>query len=321
MTIILTSLLVFTALALCGYAISGFAVEREQAKDALDRRLTAMAGTPSVNAGASVLKDRRLSGIGLFNKILTRVSIVDPFVRMIRQAGLKRRAGEVLLYIPLLGSLAFLLVMLLLGRLLFACVAAGFAAVAPLIIISRMRSKRLALFGEQLPDALDLIRAALQAGHGFVSALQVVADEFPDPIAGELREVAEEMRLGLSMREALYHLMERMNDPNLPILTVGVLITQEVGGNLAEVLNNVSYTIRERFKLIRETRVMTAQGRLSGLVLTALPFLVAVGLFFLNPSYFLPMLQTRTGLMMIGYALMSLLMGHLFIQRIVRIRI
>ena len=91
----------------------------------------------------------------------------------------------------------------------------------------------------------------------------MVAEEFPNPIAAELTEVAEEIRLGLTVREALQHLVERMEDPNLPILTTGVVITQEVGGNLAEVLDNISYTIRERFKLLREVRVMTAQGRLS----------------------------------------------------------
>src|SRR5215510_3212393 len=100
------------------------------------------------------------------------------------------------------------------------------------MVVNRIRRKRAQLFSEQLPDALDLIRAALQAGHGFLSALYVVADEFPNPTAEELREVAEEMRLGLPMRDALLHLVERMPDENLPILVLGVVVTHEVGGNL-----------------------------------------------------------------------------------------
>jgi tight adherence protein B len=160
------------------------------------------------------------------------------------------------------------------------------AASIPIFVVNHMRNKRLRLFGEQLPDALDLLRAALQAGHGLLTSMGVVADEFPDPIASELREVAEEVRLGLPLRDALYHLTERIEDPNLPILTVGILITQEVGGNMAEILDNITYTIRERFKLLREVRVMTAQGRLSGLVLTGLPFFVSVAMIILSPEYF-----------------------------------
>jgi tight adherence protein B len=317
----LIALLVFATLALVGYAASGYVQEREEAKDALGRRLTTMTGTPVAAPSTSLMKDRRLSRIGVLNTVLQRLSVTKNLVRVIRQAGLNRRVGEVLLYIPLLASLVFLGLTLLLGEMTFAFVGAVIAGLIPLMIVMRMRRKRMNMFAEQLPDALDLIRAALQAGHGLLSALQVVAEEFPDPIAAELTEVAEEIRLGLTVREALQHLVERMEDPNLPILTTGVVITQEVGGNLAEVLDNISYTIRERFKLLREVRVMTAQGRLSGLVLTGLPFLVSICLILFSPEYFRPMLETRTGWYMMGYAIVSILLGHIVIQRIVRIRV
>ena len=315
------ALLVFATLALLGFSFSGMAQEREEAKDALDKRLTTMTGAPAAAQTASLMKDTRLSRIGVLNTVLQRLQLTKNLVRMIRQAGLNKRVGEVILYIPLLASAAFLLVTLLLGKLLLAVIAGVFAGLLPIMVVLRLRRKRLALFGEQLPDALDLIRAALQAGHGFLSALQVVAEEFPDPIAGELREVAEEIRLGLTVREALAHLVERMEDPNLPILTTGVIITQEVGGNLAEVLDNISYTIRERFKLLREVRVMTAQGRLSGMVLTGLPFLVALALILFNREYFRPMVETRAGWWMMGYGICSILFGHIVIQRIVRIKV
>jgi tight adherence protein B len=317
----LIALLVFATLALLGFGFSGWAQEREEAKDALGRRLTTMTGAPAATQSASLLKDRRLSRIWVFNTLLQRLHLTKNLVRVIAQAGLNKRVGEVILYIPLLASAAFLLVTLLLGKLMLAVVAALFAGLLPIMVVLRLRGKRMALFGEQLPDALDLIRAALQAGHGFLSALQVVADEFPDPIAGELKEVAEEIRLGLTVREALQNLVERMEDPNLPILTTGVVITQEVGGNLAEVLDNISHTIRERFKLLREVRVMTAQGRLSGMVLTGLPFLVLTCLLLFNREYFRPMMEQRAGWWMMGYALCSIIFGHIVIQRIVRIKV
>jgi len=315
------SLLVFVALALVGYSISGFAVERQKAKEVLDRRLSSVAGVPTASATSSVLKDKRLSGIAVLNTLLVRLSLVESLVRMIRQAGLKRRVGEVLLYIPLLASCAFLLTMLIGTPRMFSVIAAVIAGSIPLLVVSRLRSRRLALFSEQLPDALDLIRAALQAGHGFIAALQVVAQEFPNPIAQEFSDVAEEVRLGLPLRDALYHLIDRVEDPNLPILVVGVLITQEVGGNLAEVLDNITYTIRERFKLLREVRVLTAQGRLSGLVLTVLPFLVGIVMFVWNQVYFGPMIENPTGRLMLAYALGSIMFGHLVIRRIVRIKV
>ena len=317
----MVALLLFAAFALLGYAVSGWAQEREEAKEALGRRLTTMTGTPVGTATTVVMKDRRLSRIGLLNALLQRLAVTKNLIRVIRQAGLNKRVGEVLLYMPLLASAAFLLVTLLIGKMLFAVVAAVIAGLFPLMMVMRLRRKRMGLFAEQLPDALDLIRAALQAGHGFLSALQVVAEEFPDPIAAELTEVAEEIRLGLTVREALQHLVERMEDPNLPILATGVVITQEVGGNLAEVLDNISYTIRERFKLLREVRVLTAQGRLSGMVLTALPFLVATCLILFNPEYFKPMIETRAGIYMMGYGILSILLGHFVIQRIVRIKV
>jgi tight adherence protein B len=293
---------------------------REEASETLSARLSTVSG-PADRRAESVLKDRRLSRIGPLDSLLGSIQPVQRVVRLVRQAGLRKRVGEVLLYIPLLAILGYLLGMLFGGNPLIALTLAVVGGSIPLLVVQRMKTKRMLLFSEQLPDTLDLLRASLQAGHSFLTALYVVADEFPDPIAEEFRTVAEEMRLGLPIRDALNGLSERVDDPNVPILVLGVLVTQEVGGNLAEVLDNISHTIRERFKLIRETRVMTAQGRLSGLVLTLLPFGVGLLLYVTTPKYFAPLLETETGAWMIAYALVSILIGHIMIQRLVRIRI
>src|SRR5262245_19647961 len=134
-------LLVFVALTLVGYAASGYAVQRQDAKAALDRRLTSMAGVASTTVATSVVKDRRLSGIAALNTVLARVSLVGPLVRIIRQAGLKRRAGEVILYIPLLGFAAFLLTMLVGLPTIFGVIAALVAGMIPIMVISRMRTR------------------------------------------------------------------------------------------------------------------------------------------------------------------------------------
>lgn len=312
------ALLIFLSITIGGYALAAWFQHRNDAERALAARVAAMTGALSDAAPASVLKDRRLSRIAFLNGLLERMALTRPMVRLIRQAGLRKRAGEVLLYVPLLASIGFLLNQLLQGNFVSGLMFAALGGSMPLMVLQRMRRKRARQFGEQLPDALDLIEAALRAGHGLVSAFGVVAEEFPDPIAEELREVCDEVRLGLPLRDALHNLMDRIDDADLPILVVGILVAEDSGGNLAEVLDNVAHTIRERFKLLRDINVMTAQGRFSGLVLTSLPFLVGGAMLLLNYKYFSPMLDTESGHHLLLYAFLSVVSGHLLIRRIVQ---
>ena len=322
----IVAFLTFVVLVLVGYAVSSWIIERYERKRAIVVRLERVTGGAATTAApesnpSSLLRDERLSQIALLDTFLGRLTFVGKLVRMIQQSGIRKRPGEVLLYVPLLGGIGFVVITLIGGGQMMGLAVGGIAACTPLFVVSRIRRQRANKFGEQLPEALDLIRAALQAGHGFVSALGVVANEFPDPIAQEFHRVAEEIRLGLPVRDALYNLVNRIDDPNLPILVIGVLVAQNVGGNLAEVVDNISYTIRERFKLLREIKVMTAQGRLSGGVLSTLPFAVAGLMQMLNPAYFAPMFHTPTGHYLIAYSLGSVFMGHLIIRRLVSIRV
>jgi tight adherence protein B len=315
------ALLCFGVLVMLGYGASMWIQQRLAARHEVVERLRGMAGLSIVTETGSLLKDQRLSGIPAFDALLAQTPVVAPLVRMIQQAGLRRRVGEILLYIPLLGSIGYLVCALMGLRLPFRIVATVILAMIPVMVVSRMRTTRLRLFAEQLPDSLDLVRSALQAGHGLVAALQVVAETFPDPVATEMRYIIEEVRLGLPFRDALYNMAMRVPDPNVPILVVGILTAQDVGGNLAEVIDNVTYTIRERAKLQRDILVLTAQGRLSGLVLTGLPFVVGTFMFLYNPSYFGPMVQRRVGQMMLLYGVVSLMIGHFLVRRIVKIQV
>jgi tight adherence protein B len=289
-------------------------------RETIRGRLRAVGGSAAARARTSLLRDERFSSIPFLDALLGRLALTARLVRVIRQAGLRNRVGEVVLYMPLLACTGLLAGTLITGNPLISLTLAATGGLLPLLVVQRMRRKRLRQFSEQLPDALDLVRAALQAGHALATALNVVADEFPNPVAEEFGIVAEEIRLGMPLREALYRLRDRVDDPNVPLLVLGILIAHEVGGNLAEVLDNTAYTVRERFKLAREVQVMTAQGRLSGMVLTGLPVAVGLFMYFLNPTYFAPMLASQTGLYMLGYAFVSILAGHFVIQRIVRIR-
>jgi tight adherence protein B len=314
------ALLIFGALVLAGYAVATMLRARDDKRQALARRIASVTGVSEQTRGG-VLKDQRLSAISFVNARLARLGFVAPMARLTARAGLKKRVGEVLLYIPLAACAGFLLVTLATGQALLGVAAGAVGAMLPLLVLRRMARSRQKRFAEELPDALDLVRAALQAGHGLLAAMAVVAEEFPDPIAQEFRDVSEEVRLGRPLREALDNLAERVANPDVALLQVGILTAQDIGGNLAEVLEKVSYTIRERFKLQRDVEVLTAQGRLSGGVLTALPFLAAGGMMLFNRGYFMSLLENPSGRYLIAYALFSLLIGHLTIRRIVRIEV
>jgi len=316
----LAALLVFATVVLGGAAAALRLREVEARRAALVRRLEAIAG-PAPGAGAPLLKDRRLSGIPLVDALLARVPLMPAAARMIRRAGLERRAGELLLAAAGLGVAGFLAAVLAGGGPAAGLAAGAVAGAIPLAVVRRLRTRRAELFAEQLPDALDLVRAALQAGHGLVNACALVGEEFPEPIAREFRELTHEIRHGLPLRDALYGLCDRVDNPELPLLAIGILIAQETGGNLAEVLDNITYTIRERFKLLRETRVLTAQGRLSGIVLTVLPFAVGFLLWATSPDYFGPMLGDPRGRGALACALASVVCGHLVIRRLTSIRV
>lgn len=311
----------FVAVVLMGWALSTSLGERDEARATLRDRLDKQTGVVSEFETGDVVLDRRLSSIQALNRILESSSFVRRLALLMRQAGLRRRVGEVILFIPLLGSLGVLAGMLLTDSPVIAAAFGGMGLFVPMMIINRMRKQRVAKFAEQLPDALDLIKAALQAGHSFLTSLKVVADDFPDPIAQELDTVAEEIRHGLPTREALLGLQERVPDENLPMFIVGVLVVQESGGNLVEVLENVSHTVRERFKLLRDVETMTAQGRLSGILLSCLPVAVGILLYFILPGYFEAMLSKSAGHYMLAYCAVSIITGHLVIQRIVQIKV
>lgn len=320
MTFLLAAL-VFLSLGLFGYAAATSLRAREQKRHKFVERFSTMTGWVAETLQPTVLKDDRMSRIDLLNTLLFRMSVANSLRRTVIQAGVRKRVGEILLYVPLLACCAFLFAIVMNAGPVIGLIAAVAAGSIPFVVLGRMRRKRAALFAEQLPDALDLMRSALQAGHGLVGSFTIIADEFPEPIASEFREVAEEVRLGLPMRDALLHLTERIDNPDTPLLAVGLLVATDVGGNLAEVLENISYTIRERFKLLRDMRVMTAQGRLSAMVLTILPFLLAGVLFTVSPEYMNPVLTEPLGHWMIAYVFSSVIAGHLVMRRLLKFKV
>jgi tight adherence protein B len=200
-------------------------------------------------------------------------------------------------------------------------VASVMGASMPYLVVRRRATKRMDKFEEQLPDAIDLMTRAIRAGHPLNAGFQMVADEASEPTAGEFRRVFEEQRFGLPFEDAIYGLADRVPLVDTRIMATAMLVQREVGGNLAEVLGNLAHVIRERFKIRRQLRVITAQGRMSGYVLAALPLCVGAAIYLLNREYSTLLFTHPLGKIMLVVAVVMQVIGYLWIRKIVNIEI
>lgn len=191
----------------------------------------------------------------------------------------------------------------------------------PFFYLHYKKIRRIQLFTEGFPGALDMIARSLRAGHSFISAIQMVGSELAEPVAGIFKTVYEEQTLGLSIKDALAHMTERMDITDLRFFVTAVNVYREIGGNLSEILERLGMTIRERIKIRRQVKVYTAQARLSGYILAGLPIFVAVFFWFMAPDYIGELVSVKAGWYLIGAAIAAQIVGFLVIRKIVNIRI
>ncbi len=211
-------------------------------------------------------------------------------------------------------------VLLLLGRsVLVGAIGAAVGSLLPFLYVRHARGKRMRRFEELLPEGIDLMGRALRAGHPFTAGIKLVGEESAPPVSTEFQRLFEEQRFGMPLPDALLGLADRIPSLDVRIFITAVLIQREVGGNLAEVLDKLGYTIRERFRIRREIRTRTAQGRMTGYLLAVLPFAAAALLFTINPHYMMPLFKERLGHVMIAFALILQMIGFVWIKKIVDI--
>ncbi len=217
-----------------------------------------------------------------------------------------------------LGVLALLLALRLAAvAVIFAGLAAPVGPTLALVIGAERRSRQVS---EQLPEALDMMSRSLRAGHSSGSAFQLVATELPAPVSVEFARAFEEQRLGLPLEQAVLHMTERVaRNRDLKIFATSVIIQKDTGGNLAELLSNLSETIRARYRFQGKLRALTAEGRASAVILSLLPLVFAFVLEFMNPSYLVPLVRHPTGQLLLGYALLSWVAGVVWLTRLMRI--
>jgi len=267
------------------------------------------------------LKNEVLSEVPLLNRLLSRVNIATRIDRRLRQAGMKIPVGTFLLL-----SLVLFFVGIVAGRILhwpiILSVVVGIALLTvPNLIVDIKRRRRLKRFMNHFPEALEMFARSLRAGHSFTGAIQLVAQEMPDPIGSEFSKVFEEQNLGISLRQALIGMTDRVDILDVKFFITAILIQRETGGNLAEIIDKIAYVIRERFRVQGQLKVFTAQARISGTILALLPVGLAVLIGILNPEYLKPLWAERTGKIMIAVAATLQVLGMLAIRKIIRIKI
>lgn len=273
------------------------------------------------HAKTVILRDMDLSSLPFLNALLQNANWARKLDTLLVQGDVGMRLGSFILLMGAAG-LGGALAMIMVGHQpLLALPAGAFTGAIPLMWAKRKKSKRVLAFERQFPDALDMLTNAMRAGMAFNGAVQVVADESPDPVGGEFAILFEENRLGLDMKEALKKMAGRVDSAELRLFVTAVILQRETGGNLAEILEGTAYVIRDRFRILGDVRSMTAQARLSGMILTVLPIVMAGIILVVAPDYLKGLLKDPAGKFMIGAALSLQVIGYVIMRRIVNIRV
>ena len=287
----------------------------------LGRRLGNEAAARAAGA-ASVLRQQGPSRFPLFERLLTHWKGSQGASLWLQQSGSDWTLGRLAATSISLSSLVLLLVAAVLHQPMWLAVLAMLLSAAlPTGWIARKRRRRLKQLERQLPDALDLMVRALRAGHAFSSALQMAGTEMSDPLASELRLTHDEVNFGVPLDQALLNLEQRVPLMDLRYFVVAVLVQREAGGNLTEVLTNLSRLIRERLKLMGRVRVLTAEGRLSAWILSLMPFMLFALIATFNRKFMEPLWTDPIGIGLVRVMLGMMLLGVIWLRRITNVRV
>ena len=315
---------VFLAAVFVTYAIYLIASRKSDEKRALlkDRLEEAIrASAHSSDVEVNLAREELLSEIPWMNRLLIKLQASSRIKKMIDQADSDITVMQLVLFSLTAGVLAFLAVSMISTSFLLMGVFGLIAAAVPFLHISIKRKQRLNKFLRLLPDALDLMSRGLSAGHAFTESLQMVSTEMPEPIASEFRKTYEEQNLGLSLKLALENMVQRMPLLDLRMCVTAVLIQRETGGNLAELLEKVAYTIRERFRIMEDLKTLTLSSRWSAWLLCALPILLAIYMSVMNPGYMDVLWKDPRGHKLIALAGIMQVAGMLMVRKIMAIKI
>ncbi|HYM77292.1 MAG TPA: type II secretion system F family protein [Candidatus Dormibacteraeota bacterium] len=319
----LMAIAVFIVVAGATFALGSLIDKRNARARLIKERLANEKKAPerAAEEELALLRDEQLSEIPAIDTLLRRSARVSDLQKMLAQAGMTLRAGNFLGISALVGVAACVLGYELSKRAEVGWVALLVGFVLPYSYTSIRRNKRFEKFEELFPEAIDTLARAVRAGHAFTTALEMITNEVSEPVASEFRQLFEEQKFGMPVRDALMNLTDRMPLVDVKFFVTAVMLQRETGGNLAEILDNLSYVIRERFKIQRQVRVYTAQGRLTMALLMGMPPIIVTVMLLLNPSFIHPLFADPIGhfLLVAGIALQTV--GYFVIRKIIRIQV
>jgi tight adherence protein B len=296
---------------------AGKASEKKQAIAALDSAIS----IPGREARAAIINFRKselVSAIPWLNRRLEKLDIIPRLKKMLSQAQVKWTPGALILMTVACFGIPGYLINLRTGSTILALLVGGCLSLIPTGYVLFMRGKRFGKFEQGLPEALDLMVSALRVGHSFNSAMGLVTRECAEPVGSEFRIAFDEQNFGLDLRSALDNLVARVPLQDLRMVMTAILIQRESGGNLAEILENTAHVIRQRFRLKKQVMVHTAQGRMTGWILTILPIALGIGLYIVNPDTMSLLWKREIGIKLMWAAGGMMVVGTLIIQKIVR---
>jgi tight adherence protein B len=274
-----------------------------------------------VSMGLKLARDEMLSSVPAVHRLMLHWAWSVRLQERISQSGLTIKAGKLVLISACLFLGGMVGVGIFMPVFPVGVLIGIVAACIPYGVVMYLRQKRLRAFEERFPEALDLLGRAVRAGHAFTTGLEMIAKESPDPIASEFRTTFEEQNFGLPLRDALLNMTERIPSIDVRFFVTALLIQKETGGNLAEILDNLARVIRDRFRIYREVRVRTAQGRLTAGILIALPIGMMILLMVFNPAYMRVLFEDPKGVLVLTVAGIMQIIGSMVIWKIIHIEV
>lgn len=310
--------LAFVFLASLFLVVGGFVFlnrRRLSAVDTARERVGDVGGIIRGTAPSSILRDVRVSEIKALNELLSGRGFTLQLEKELARAGSRQRPGEFILLSILMAMVGLTTAAFMIGGLL-SVLGLVVGAMIPWTLLLRKQAKRSSKFESQLPDALDLLTNSLKAGYSLQAAMEFVGKETSAPLGPEFTRFYDEQRLGIDVRTALIAMQERIGTDDARMFVTALLLQRETGGNLSELLTNISTIIRQRLQFRGTVETLTAEPKASARVLAAMPFVMFVILYFMNPQYMQPILSTPSGHMAMGYAIVSVAIGYFIMTRI-----
>jgi tight adherence protein B len=323
MSSLLIAFVVFVIVAMATFAIVSLFDERRAQARLIKDRLAMVQKAPErePDEELALLRDEQLSKIPALDTLLRRSARVSAMQEALLQAGMKFRAGNFLVLCLLSGGAAGVAALVWSKNPAITWAALVIGSFLPYALVSYRRQKRFEKIEELFPEAIDTLARAVRAGHAFTTALEMISNEVSEPLAGEFRKLYEEQKFGMPVRDALMNLTERVPLVDIKFFVTAVMLQRETGGNLAEILDNLSYVIRERFKIQRQVRVHTAQGRLTMALLMGMPPTVVAVLMVFSPDFVRPLFADPIGHTLLVASIALQTIGYFVIRKIIKIQV